>query len=120
MRTAIALSAWLLGAAAAAPALAGNVPAEGSADLAFNTNVPGERDTAFTAPEYEAAVEVADPVDPAAVRDLRELAIEEFGQASSKSEEPAADAGAPPGVQDHAQRYFERVRERGVDLSGAG
>ena len=112
-------SLFLASAAAllfAAPASAGNVPAEGSADLAFNTNLPGRTDTAFTEPTYGG--EAQHPVDRKTVLNLRHLAIEEFGQSSSKAAADSGDQGPPPGTQSYADSFFSRVENRGVDVPG--
>lgn len=89
----------------------------GSADIAFNTNLPADMDGAFTAPDYEAA---EDPITNALRRELVQMAIESGQSSSSKSEsEPkqtGEEASAPQGVADHANAYFDRIEARGVDV----
>jgi len=85
----------------------------GSADVAFNTNVPGSADTAFSAPEYEGTDE---RVPAETRRALVQMAVE-AGQTSSKSDEQGDGAETtPPGVGDHADGYFGRLESRGVSV----
>ena len=108
----------LTGAGVAAPGHANELtqPRDGgSADVAFNTNLPADNDAAFTAPEYEGT---SKRIGEATRRALVEMAIE-AGQTSSKSadDEARADSGPPAGVKDHAKDFFGRVESRGVSAS---
>lgn len=58
-------------------------------------------------------------VSKAKIRELRRLAIEEFGQSSAASAEASAGNDAPPpGVSDSASSFFARIEDRGVAVPG--
>lgn len=89
----------------------------GSADIAFNTNLPADMDGAFTERDYKPA---EDPISNALRQELVQMAVESGQSSSSKSEsEPKQTSEKKPmpkGVTDHANAYFGRIEARGVDV----
>lgn len=99
-------------------AVAGDVPSEGSADMTAGTSAPGNSHPGYT---YDQPVEAEDPIPHDAVNELRSLAIEEFGQATSSApgEKAASEKAASAGVKAHREGFWSRVKERGVSVPDA-
>lgn len=95
-------------------AVAGGVPPEGSADMTADTSAPANSHPGYT---YDQPVHVEDPVPNDTVNELRSLAIEEFGQATSSKpgDKVASEKAAPAGVKAHREDFWSRVKERGVN-----
>ena len=53
------------------------------------------------------------------VNELRRLAIETFGQASSAEPEEEGSQSEPAGVSASRESYFERMEQRGVNVPGS-
>lgn len=105
-RTLLAGAAALLltGAAGAAHGNELTQPRDGgSADISFDTTLPGGAGSGFT--PSAAAEDSGEPVSEQTRQSLVELAIE-AGQTSSKSAEEPNKQTPPAGVQEHAERIL--------------
>jgi hypothetical protein len=100
----------------AAPAHAGGVASDASADLTADTHSPGNSHPGYT---YEGAPEVRDPVAGATVDALRRQAIEDFGQSTTSKAEGATDSETPDSVKAHRSGFFTRIENRGGTVPDA-
>lgn len=123
-RTLIASAAALLLAGTAVSGTAANELTQprdgGSADVAFNTNLPADMDAAFSEPDYK---EAQNPVSNETRQELVRMAVEAGQSTTSKPESEPKEAGekepTPKGVADHAEAYFGRIENRGVDVGSS-
>lgn len=108
-------AAALVAFAPAVASAAASSSSGGPLQITAGTNLPGDASASFMDESYEDSAQ--DAVGPQAVESLRQMAIAAGQSSSSKDgESETAARQTPPGVSDHAEGYFARVRERGVSV----